>query len=376
VVGSGRTVTFTEMETPPSHSARRRVAPVPVRSPVHAGDRGHPHHGLERSMGPGPSADGSVLALGLTVSVEFGMQGVGKRKASRFSIQPIEPPSLMGLFAFGIQNIEIADAPVDESSPQAFGEMAFLPLASARLFLNRAPMAFPHNPLIAGWHEAWRKLKECPPSGLIGFFDILGRPLHVEAFAPKGDCCSGSLALVFRPKPIDSDRRFVNTYNYPCAVRPNLKLSIQQGCGGRVFSSFSRLAGLVSLPSNHEPCGDDCPRCYSFGPPKEFKPPWQVVLGAYGLFFAGFLLVFRSHKSAAIYRMVGCVYLGGFILYVGHNQHGCDEKSYRGPDFHTVTKTFHDGENLSRVAGAVKAKGRTVSHLDQGENQRRLRNSN
>jgi hypothetical protein len=93
----------------------------------------------------------------------------------------------MGLFGFGIQNIVIADAPIDESSPKASGEMAFLPLASTRRFLNRAPMAFPHNHLIAGWHEASRNLKECLPSGLFGFFDILGRPLHVEAFAPKGD---------------------------------------------------------------------------------------------------------------------------------------------------------------------------------------------
>ena len=51
------------------------------------------------------------------------------------------------------------------------------------------------------------------------------------------------------------------------------------------------------------------------------------------------------------------------MLLVGHSQYGCDGKPYRGPDFHPVIKTSHDGENVSRVAGAVKAKGQTVSHL-------------
>jgi hypothetical protein len=48
------------------------------------------------------------------------------------------------------------------------------------------------------------------------------------------------------------------------------------------------------------------------------------------------------------------------MLLVGHNQYGCDGKPYRGPDFHAVTKTLHDEENVSRVAVAVKAKDLTL----------------
>jgi hypothetical protein len=52
------------------------------------------------------------------------------------------------------------------------------------------------------------------------------------------------------------------------------------------------------------------------------------------------------------------------MLLVGHNQYDCERKPYRGPDFHPVTKTLHDGENVSRVSGTVKANGQTFSHLD------------
>jgi hypothetical protein len=97
---------------------------------------------------------------------------------------------------------------------------------------------------------------------------------------------------------------------------------------------------------------------YSFGPPEELKPPWQVILGVYVFFFAGYLLVFRSHETVAIYRVANCVCLGGFTLPVGHNQYGCDGKLYRGSDFHPVTKTFHDGENVSRVPRQLRHRGR------------------
>ena len=46
------------------------------------------------------------------------------------------------------------------------------------------------------------------------------------------------------------------------------------------------------------------------------------------------------------------------MLLVGHNQYCCDGKPYRGPDFHPVTKTSHDGENVSRVAGQLRPRVR------------------